>query len=176
MARPDSDHSEGADDPPPESPRRRPTGPTVVCLRAPGVDAPVRWLTSNFRAAAGLLGLTRGEIALRLVGDAEMAELHGRYKGDPTTTDVLTFDLSQGDDLCVQLMLCVDQARREADRRGHELRHELLLYAIHGLLHCLGHDDADPEAAAEMHAREDDLLTRLGLGAVFARRAPEDQP
>ena len=38
---------------------------------------------------------------------------------------------------------------------------------MHGLLHLLGYDDTSPEAAAAMHAREDELLQTAGYGPVY---------
>lgn len=104
-----------------------------------------------------------------MVGDAEMAVAHGRWKGDPETTDVLTFDLREGGagPLDTDLLLCVDEASRRASELGHPVEHELLLYAVHGVLHCLGHDDADEASAALMHEAEDRLLGAMGVGAVF---------
>lgn len=122
----------------------------------------------------------RGEVRVRLVDDTEMAAAHERYSGIPGTTDVLTFDLtdrgpadgeSGGAVLDVDILACVDEARRQAERRGHGVERELLLYTVHGLLHCLGEDDHDDAAYARMHAREDELLEAIGAGRVFA--APE---
>jgi probable rRNA maturation factor len=45
---------------------------------------------------------------------------------------------------------------------------EVLLYAIHGMLHLLGHDDKTARGYRTMHRTEDELLTELGLGPVFA--------
>lgn len=100
-----------------------------------------------------------------------MAAAHDRYKGELGTTDVLTFDLSDGpgSPLDVDILICADEAARQAAARGHGPERELLLYAIHGLLHCLGHDDHDPDQAAAMHTEEDRILTALGVGATYAR-------
>jgi probable rRNA maturation factor len=114
----------------------------------------------------------RGETRVRLVGDDEMAREHGRSHGDPTTTDVITYDLTggaaaAGGTLDVDLLVGVGAARREAEARGVRLTHELLLYIVHGALHCLGEDDGTPDARRSMHAREDRVLERIGVGAVY---------
>ena len=116
---------------------------------------------------------TRGEVRVRVVGDAEMAREHEARTGVVGTTDVLTFDLSESAGLDTDILVCADEADRQAARLGHDRADELLLYIIHGVLHCLGHDDHDDDAFARMHAAEDALLHDLGVGAVFARdRAP----
>lgn len=115
-----------------------------------------------------------GAVRVRLVGDAEMADAHERYCGVSGTTDVITFDLAEGgsaggEPLDVDLMVCVDEARRQAERRGHSVETELALYTLHGVLHALGYDDLDDASYERMHAREDEMFRRLGLGAAFGR-------
>jgi len=73
-------------------------------------------------------------------------------------------DHVQGD-----LVICMDEAARQAVSRGHETRLEVLLYAVHGLLHLLGYDDHNPQDAEAMHRREDELLTAIGYGPVYSR-------
>lgn len=137
-------------------------------LLAPG---PARWLREKVGEAMRVLG-GRGVLSVRVVGDAEMASAHERFKGESGTTDVLTFDLSEeGGGLEADLLVCVDEARRQAAARGHGEERELLLYIIHGVLHCLGHDDHGEEEAARMHAEEDRVLMAIGVGATFAREA-----
>lgn len=75
--------------------------------------------------------------------------------------------------LDVDLLICVDEARRQSAARGHSIERELLLYILHGVLHCLGEDDHDPTDAARMHAREDEVLDAIGVGATFSRECKE---
>ncbi len=115
-----------------------------------------------------------GSVRLRVVDDAEMIRAHDRFSGLATTTDVLTFDLAhdqtdfQTKTLDTDLIVCLDEARRQSATRPHTAVHELLLYTIHGVLHCLGYDDHDDDAYARMHTREDELLTNAGIGALFS--------
>jgi probable rRNA maturation factor len=116
-----------------------------------------------------------GEIRLRVVDDAVMADLHRRHSGIPGTTDVLTFDLRPMGlgPLDTDIVVCWDEAVRQASARGHSPQRELLLYGLHGILHCMGHDDHDELAYARMHAAEDAVLTAIGVGPVFAKPATE---
>lgn len=131
-------------------------------------------LAARLREVLAILGLG-GEVRVRLVGDVQMQAAHARYRADPSTTDVLTFDLSPdpGDAgtqkaLDTDLFVCVDQARREAQPRAHSFEDELLLYSLHGVLHCVGYDDHSDEDARRMHEEEDRVLTALGVGAIFS--------
>jgi probable rRNA maturation factor len=105
-----------------------------------------------------------------VVDDAEMSAAHQRYSGIPGTTDVLTFDLRDHptSPLDTDILICFDEAHRCATERAHPPARELLLYIIHGILHCLGHDDHDPDSYQLMHAREDHILEAIGVGRTFA--------
>ena len=123
-------------------------------------------------------------MTVRVVGDAEMGRLHERHSGIAGTTDVLTFvggEAIGGDGalrpdgdgaagLEIDAATCTDEASRRCGEFGHGMREELLLYAVHALLHAVGFDDATPDLHARMHAEEDRLLQTLGHGALFAGR------
>lgn len=160
--------------------------PSAVALTEPDVvdttgrvsEADLRWLKGRALAALETLGAS-GELRVRIVDDAEMTRLHTEFLDIPETTDVLTFDLgSEVVDgkalLDVDIEACLDEAERQGAQRGHEPRRELLLYIIHGVLHCLGFDDHDEDGARAMHAEEDRVLNVIGVGATF--QAPGDSP
>lgn len=135
----------------------------------------VEWLCARAGEALGVLG-ARGEVRVRVVADLEMAEAHMEFCEVEGTTDVLTFDMSppvEGEvrELDVDILACLDEAERQGAARGHAPERELLLYVVHGLLHCLGYDDHDPELARAMHAAEDRVLAEIGVGTTYA--APE---
>ena len=67
--------------------------------------------------------------------DELLARLHGEFMGDPTPTDVLTFDLRdegrfEKHVVEGEVVVSVDTAMREAMRRGLSLRDEVLRYVI----------------------------------------------
>lgn len=105
-----------------------------------------------------------GDLSLSLVEDAEMGDLHGRFSGDPTPTDVLAFPLEDpgGAGPRGEVILSVETAVREARARGLLPRGEVLLYAVHGILHLCGEDDHDPVKARRMDRRTLALLKILG--------------
>jgi len=95
----------------------------------------------------------RASLSVRLTDDAELAELNARFRGVEGATDVLAFPADEpghvGD-----VAISVDRALGQAEDGVAELR----LLAVHGLLHCLGHDHADPAGAAVMTAATRRLL------------------
>lgn len=175
--------------PPPSAAPRRPAGgegapnpplrlgvEVAASRRFPGLRR--RRIATLVAEAARRLGVEGGEVSIRLADDEEMADLHRRYKGIEGPTDVLTFDLSGnvrpkkpgGCGVDVEIVIGAEVARREALDRGLEVETEVLLYAVHGLLHCLGEDDHDAAAARRMHRREDRVLSAMGLGAAYRAR------
>lgn len=127
-----------------------------------------RWLQRYAKRLAIAAGLDGANLSIAIVGDVLMRRLHRRYLKTPTTTDVLTFDLSEPDDAQRQaeIVICCDLARRVARRLRHPARLEMLLYILHGLLHLSGYDDVRKTLAQRMHHRENELLTEAGLPAI----------
>ncbi|MEZ6242616.1 MAG: rRNA maturation RNase YbeY [Phycisphaerales bacterium] len=161
-------------EPPKRSPgEHAPPGVTIDLIDTDGrLDARQRaWVVDRAGRAIAPLGVS-GEVRVRVVGDAEMSREHASRLGVEGTTDVLTFDLggAGGRELDVDLLVCVDEACRQARAFEHEPERELLLYIVHGVLHCLGYDDADDASCAAMHVREDELLEIAGVGATYAPR------
>ena len=155
--------------------RDTPSGRARVDVAAPLAllePKPRQWLETLAAKALDLLHAA-GEVRVRVVDDIEMASAHEEFAGVAGTTDVLTFDLAEpgSTDLDADILVCVDEAKRQAAARNHAPERELLLYIIHGVLHCRGHDDHDPEAATRMHAEEDRILSALGVGSTFAPEA-----
>jgi probable rRNA maturation factor len=110
------------------------------------------------------------ELSVALVGDATMSELHERFLSIAGPTDVLTFPLDEGErGQCVsgEVVVCVPEARRQAKARAIPVEHEVLLYAVHGMLHLSGFDDRTQADYRKMHRTEDRILTELGIGATF---------
>ena len=145
------------------------------------LDAPVKrleaeraWVQDRLSACLGHVSVRVARVTVEVIDDHRMAALHERFSNVPGTTDVLTFPGSgPGEPVEVDIAICVDEAARQSAARGHELRRELLLYALHGLLHCTGFDDRTPDDHARMHAEEDRILQAIGLGVVYAR---EERP
>ena len=143
----------------------------ALTINAQLARAHAPFLRKQLRRAHAILSPALAELSVALVNDARMSELHEQFIGVAGPTDVLTFELEQGGRGRVtagEVVVCVPEARRQAKHRGIELRMELLLYALHGMLHLCGFDDRTDRGFRTMHRREDDILTALGFGPVFA--------
>jgi probable rRNA maturation factor len=133
------------------------------------------------------------ELSVLIVDEAAMTELHERWMGEPGPTDVLSFPMDElrppapvggtsgrgGDDpgpdpaLLGDIVLCPQVASVQARKAGHSAQAEMELLCVHGVLHLLGFDHADPEEEAEMFGLQAGMLAGWRAGAAVT--AP-DQP
>ena len=131
----------------------------------------LRYLKKFMPKAAALVKRAPKTVSIALVGDTKMAALHVQFMNIAGPTDVLTFELdhdTRGRCTAGEIVICPSYAKREAKKRKTDVNDELLLYALHGLLHLSGYDDLTPVDYAKMHREEDRILTAIGVGAVFA--------
>ena len=119
------------------------------------------------------------ELSVLLVDEKAMTELHERWMGEPGPTDVLAFPMDElrpphlgggnagragaeepGPDpgLLGDVVLCPQVAAAQARDAGHSTQEELELLAVHGILHLLGYDHAEPGERTEMFGLQDRLL------------------
>jgi len=101
------------------------------------------------RAARGNIA----ELSIAFVDDATMLALNRKFRRKNKTTDVLTFP--------DEIVISLDQARRQAGDEKHSLATEVRYLIAHGILHALGYDhEAD---RGEMNALELRVRERVGL-------------
>lgn len=116
------------------------------------------------RCGEALAVPARAALTVRLTDDAELRDLNARFLGDAAATDVLAFPADEpgrvGD-----VAISVERALAQA---GDDGAAELQLLAVHGLLHCLGHDHLEPAGAAAMT----DATRRLLPGQAVPDLAP----
>ena len=114
------------------------------------------------------------DLAILLVDEEVMTDLHVRWMDEPGPTDVLSFpmdELRPGADgeqtpagLLGDVVLCPTVAARQATEAGHSTTEELLLLTTHGILHLLGFDHAEPEEEKEMFGLQRQLLLTFLAG------------
>lgn len=113
------------------------------------------------------------ELAILLVDEAAMEQLHVQWMDEPGPTDVLSFPMDElrpgsEDDvtppgLLGDLVLCPQVAIAQAQEAGHSPLEELTLLTAHGILHLLGFDHADAEEEREMFGIQRDILVGFTL-------------
>ena len=126
------------------------------------------------------------EVTVLLTGDARLRELNRAYRGVDAPTDVLSF--AQRDALPVDtepapylirgckpalppqecdylgdIAISWERVRAQAAAYGHSEEREFAYLFVHGFLHLLGHTHAEDTAYRQMRAREEQVLSAVGL-------------
>lgn len=118
------------------------------------------------------------ELAIVLVDEGAMEQLHLQWMDEPGPTDVLSFpmdELRPGTEESVtpagllgDIVLCPQVAISQAETAGHSPLDEMLLLTTHGILHLLGFDHAEPDEENEMFGIQREILAGF---AVVERRS-----
>ena len=102
-----------------------------------------------------------GELTLTFVDRDEIAALNEEHLGEVGVTDVLSFpldddpsDVSAGPVLLGDVVICPSVAAEAASGHAGTVDDELALLTVHGVLHVLGHDHAEPAERDLMRAAE----------------------
>ena len=112
-----------------------------------------------------------GDLSIVLTDDAQLHQLNRDYLGVDAPTDVLSFPASEidpetGVSYLGDVLVSIPRAEAQAQSAGHPLEAELQLLVVHGVLHLLGHDHAEPEDKARMWSAQAQVLDRLGLAGL----------
>ena len=136
------------------------------------IDISLPKLRKLVRTICKRFKLSEATISIAIVGDSQIRKLNRRYLNRDSTTDCLSFELSDDDERCpklFELVVNAEKAIKEANLRGHSQEDELALYITHSLLHNLGFDDSQRAKAEKMRQTEDEILKQLGFGLVYNR-------
>ncbi|MDR1076775.1 MAG: rRNA maturation RNase YbeY [Xanthomonadaceae bacterium] len=114
------------------------------------------------------------ELSIRLVDAEEGRDLNHRYRGKDYATNVLSFpaELPEGLDLPLlgDLALCAPVVAREAEEQRKPLAHHYAHLTVHGVLHLLGWDHREHDAAERMEQLEREILSRLDIPDPYRER------
>lgn len=103
-----------------------------------------------------------------VIGDDTLLQQYNvQYLGIDRPTDVLSFptDYTDPDTLSRYLgdiLISLPRAEMQAASGGHPLTEELQLLVVHGVLHLLGFDHAEPAETARMQDAQDAVMGLLG--------------
>ena len=103
-----------------------------------------------------------GDVCVRIVDRGEGTDLNHRFRRRPAATNVLAFPAGEAGVLG-DIAICAPVVAEEALAQGKPLEHHYAHLVIHGVLHLLGMDHANPGEARDMEAQEVALLAQLGI-------------
>lgn len=116
------------------------------------------------------------------VSAEEIRQLNAEHRGNDSVTDVLSFpsldnirgrmlckadfpyDLTEEGEIFIgSIAICEERAHEQAEEYGHSYNRELHYLVVHGLCHLLGYDHMCEEDKTEMRAKEERVLSRMGI-------------
>jgi len=108
------------------------------------------------------------DLAILMVDEPAMEQLHIEWMDEPGATDVLSFPMDElrpgtadkptPAGLLGDIVVCPQVAEQQAETAGHSLMDEILLLTTHGMLHVLGYDHAVPDEERRMFGLQRELL------------------
>ncbi|GAA3584554.1 rRNA maturation RNase YbeY [Klugiella xanthotipulae] len=114
------------------------------------------------------------ELAVVLVDEVAMEQLHVQWMDEPGPTDVLSFPMDElrpgtvdavtPAGLLGDVVICPQVAETQAAAAGHSVQDEILMLLTHGILHLLGFDHAEPAEEKEMFGLQRDILLSFAAG------------
>lgn len=149
-----------------------PSAALIIDLQAAAdisADAPSQAQLTTWVEGTLPRDLRPAEITIRLVDEAESADLNRRYRGKSGPTNVLSFPFAvppgfeEPCHLLGDLVICSPLVASEAAAQGRPVQAHWAHLVVHGVLHLLGHDHAEDEGAQTMRHLETAILSELGF-------------
>jgi probable rRNA maturation factor len=117
-----------------------------------------------------------GDLTIVLTDDAQLQKLNHEYLGIDSPTDVLSFPATEMDPetrttYLGDVLVSVPRAGEQAQTAGQPLESELQLLVVHGVLHLLGYDHAEPQDKTKMWAVQAQVLESIGLAGMEIRES-----
>lgn len=142
---------------------------SIEILNESGAEVDVAGLSELSRHVLGRMRVhPLAELCIKVVDEATMASLNEQWMDKTGPTDVLAFPMDElrpglvneepEEGVLGDLVLCASVAARQAAEAGHPARDEVELLTVHGILHLLGYDHAEPDEHREMFALQATLL------------------
>ena len=110
------------------------------------------------------------DLSIVIEDDSRLRELNKEFLEIDEPTDVLSFpsgeeapDPETGRVYLGDIIISYPRAEEQAIAAGHPLLAEIQLLVVHGVLHLLGHDHAEPDEKALMWAAQAEILRILGV-------------
>ncbi len=144
---------------------------TIEVANESGIGVDELALVSVARYTLDRMGINPlAELSILLMDVAAMTELHIKWMNEAGPTDVMSFPMDEldtarrpdeagpGPALLGDVVLCPAVATDQAVGAGHSLDDELHLLTVHGVLHLLGYDHAEPGPEREMFRLQNELV------------------
>ena len=142
---------------------------SIEVLDESGADLDVNRLATLARFVMDRMRVhPMAELCIKAVDEPTIAELNEQWMDKQGPTDVLAFPMDElrpglvneepEEGVLGDLVLCPAVAERQGETAGHGTQAEVDLLTVHGILHLLGYDHAEPDEEKEMFGLQRQLL------------------
>lgn len=114
----------------------------------------IDWLNT----IAKLEGYKIKKIFYNYISETKITHLNKRHLSHNFSTDVLTFDYSQGEGIVSEIYIAPKKVEKNAKKYSQNTENEMLRVISHGLLHLCGYNDTTNDGAQEMRLKEEYYL------------------
>jgi len=94
------------------------------------------------------------------VSDNALLEINKQFLKHDFYTDIITFDLSESEDIIAEIYISIDRVRDNAKALGISFKSEIHRVIFHGALHLCGFGDKTKGEKTEMREKEDFYLQK----------------
>ena len=115
-------------------------------------------------------------ISITLTTPSQIKFLNNKYRNIDKETDVLSFPMFEKyeienllnqeydvDDVLGDIIISIDQVKKQALGYGHSFERELAYMCVHGFFHIMGYDHIQDEDKIIMRKKEDEILNKLNI-------------
>lgn len=116
------------------------------------------------------------EISVLFTDNEGIKEINKEMREIDKETDVLSFPQYEFEELGViekqegypvillgDIVLSLEKASEQAEEYGHSFEREVGYLCVHSMLHLLGYDHMNDEDKTIMRAKEEEILSKIGL-------------
>jgi probable rRNA maturation factor len=128
----------------------------IISINKRGYRADFSWLDALALVVSKKFKIKK-EISIAILSPVEIKKLNKIYRQKNKVTDVLSFNLDD-DKILGEIVICLEQAKKQAIEKKVSLQSELRLLVVHGILHLLGYDHERSLTEAERQEKEEQVL------------------
>lgn len=113
------------------------------------------------------------EVSVTFVDNDEIRRLNAKFRDIDAATDVLSFPMGEngkydinhatGAKILGDVVISMEKAQQQAEEFEHSFEREVCYLTVHSMLHLLGYDHMVDEEKAVMRAKEEEVMTQIGL-------------
>ena len=103
-------------------------------------------------------GFIIDQLVYNFVSQEELLEINQKYLNHTTHTDIISFNYSSKESLRAEFFISLWAVERSAEEESQSVENECLRVIVHGILHCLGFNDASLQEKAKMRTLENNFI------------------